>query len=167
MLAHLTALLSLLAGTLTSGLGSVVTLLVPLAMYLYFSNRSRYVAFHALQATVFQAAAAIVIVVLGALVGGTIAVAWVVAGVLSMVLIGLLLMPVALGITIVGGGALAIAPFAAVAYALYGAYLVTEGRDFRYWLIGDAVWRSMGLGAASPASVAPTPPASMADDPAI
>jgi hypothetical protein len=97
---------------------------------------------------------------LGALVGGTIAVAWVVAGVLSMVLIGLLLMPVALGITVVGGGALALAPFAAVAYSLYGAYLVSEGRDFRYWLIGDAVWRSMGLGAAAAAPA-------MADDPAI
>ena len=54
-LAHLTALLTLIVGASTSGVGAVVALLVPLGMYLYFGGRSRYVAFHALQATVFQA----------------------------------------------------------------------------------------------------------------
>ena len=55
MLAHLTALLTVLVGLHSGGVGSVVALLVPLGMYLYFRERSPYVAFHALQAITFVA----------------------------------------------------------------------------------------------------------------
>src|SRR5258708_36058494 len=61
--AHLTAVLTLLIAISTAGLGHILGLLVPLGMYLYFSNRSRYVAYHALQATVFQAVAGVLYVV--------------------------------------------------------------------------------------------------------
>ena len=96
--AHLSAVLTLLIAASTAGVGHILGLLVPLAIYLYFSNRSRYVAYHALQATVFQAVAGIVYVVAAALAGAMIAVAWTVSGVLTVVLVGLVLMPVALGL---------------------------------------------------------------------
>jgi uncharacterized Tic20 family protein len=143
-LAHLTALLTLIVAASTAGLGHIVGLLVPLAMYVYFSNRSRYVAYHALQATVFQAAAGILYVVAAALSGAMIAVAWTVAGVLTIVLVGIALMPLALGLTLAAGVELVALPALAIFYSLYGAYLVSAGLEFDYPLVGRLVQRSMG-----------------------
>jgi uncharacterized Tic20 family protein len=144
MLAHLTTLLTLGLAASTGGVAYVVALLVPLAMYLYFSGRSRFVAFHALQSTVFQALAGIIYVLAGGVVGAAIAAAWVVAGVLSVVLIGLLLLPLALGFTLLAGVQLAALPLLALAYALRGAYLTYQGADFEYPVVGRMVARSLG-----------------------
>ncbi len=142
-LAHLTALLTLAVALSTAGLGHILGLLVPLAMYIYFSSRSRYVAYHALQATVFQALAGIVYVAAAALSGVMIAVAWTVAGVLTVVLVGFVLMPLALGLTVAAGVTLVLLPAVAIFYALYGAYLTYEGREFDYPVVGRLVARSM------------------------
>jgi uncharacterized Tic20 family protein len=88
MLAHLTALLTVGVAASTGGIGYVVALLVPLVMYLYFAGQSRYVAYHALQATVFQALAGIGYVALAGAVGVIIATAWTITGLLTVVLIG-------------------------------------------------------------------------------
>ena len=143
-LAHLTALLTLIVAVSTAGLGHVIGLLVPLAMYLYFSTRSRYVAYHALQATVFQAVAGILYVVAAALSGAVLAVVWTVAGVLAIVLIGLVLVPLALGLTLAAVIELIGLPVLAIFYSLYGAYLVYSGRDFDYPVVGQLVRKSMG-----------------------
>src|SRR3989304_5865490 len=82
MLAHLTALLTVGVGLSTGGLGMVFALLVPLAMYLYFAGRSRYVAFHALEASVARALDADVRVEGRRGVGWGKGAAWVVVGVL-------------------------------------------------------------------------------------
>ncbi len=142
-LAHLTALLTVAVGLSTSGAGAVLALLVPLGMYLYFGGRSRYVAFHALQATVFQALGAILYVLLGGGVAAAIALAWVVSGVLSVVLVGFLLMPVALVMTLVGGYMLAAVPLLWLAYSLIGAYRTYEGQPFEYPFVAGAVARTM------------------------
>ncbi len=144
-LAHLTALLTLAVALSTAGLGHILGLLVPLAMYIYFSSRSRYVAYHALQATVFQAVAAIVYVAAAALSGVMIAVAWTVAGMLTVVLVGIALMPLALGLTVAAGVTLVALPAAAIFYTLYGAYLTYEGREFDYPVVGRLVARSMQI----------------------
>jgi uncharacterized Tic20 family protein len=146
MLAHLTTLLTLGLAASTGGAAYVLALLVPLGMYLYFSGRSRYVAYHALQSTVFQALAGIVYVLAGGIVGAAIAAAWVAAGVLSVVLIGLLLIPLALGFTLLAGLQLAALPLLALAYALRGAYLTYQGQDFEYPLVGRMVAQSLGGG---------------------
>ena len=144
ILAHLTAVLTFIVAVSTAGLGHIVGLLVPLAMYVYFSNRSRYVAYHALQATVFQATAGILYVVAAALSGAMVAVAWTVAGVLTFVLVGIALIPLALGLTLAAGAELVGLPALALFYSLYGAYLVYQGREFDYPVVGRLVARSLG-----------------------
>jgi uncharacterized Tic20 family protein len=142
-LAHLTAVLTLLVAVSTAGVGHILGLLVPLAIYLYFSSRSRYVAYHALQATVFQAVAGILYVIAAALAGAMIAVAWTVSGVLTIVLVGLLLMPVALGVTLLAGVELLALPALGLFYSLRGAYLIYQGQEFDYPVVGLLVARSL------------------------
>ncbi len=156
-LAHLTAVLTVLVGLSTSGLGAVVALLVPLAMYLYFGGRSRYVAFHALQSTVFQAVGAMLYVLLGGTVAAAIAVAWTVSGLLTVVLIGFLLMPGALVISLIGGYALVAMPLLWLAYSLIGAYRTYEGQAFEYPLVAGVVKRTMQT--PGTVEVVPAPPA--------
>lgn len=116
MLAHLSVLLNLVTGLL----GPVAALII----YLVYKDRSRYVAYQSLQSFVFQL---IWWVGGGALVG----VAWAITGVLSAVLIGLLCIPIALLLTVL--------PLVAVVYGVIGAVQCSQGRDFRYWLVGDWV----------------------------
>jgi len=142
--AHLTALLTLAIAVSTAGLGHIIGLLVPLSIYLYFSGRSRYVAYHALQATVFQAVAGILYVVAAALSGALIAMAWTVSGVLTVVLVGIVLMPLALGLTLAAGVELVALPLLAIFYSIYGAYQIHSGREFDYPVVGGLVGRSLG-----------------------
>lgn len=118
MLAHLSVLLNLVTGFL--GVGAA------LIIYLVYRGRSRYVAYQALQALMFQ------LIFWGG--GGLlIGLVWAVVGLLSAVLVGLLLIPFAVIATIV----LAAFPVVAVVYGLVGAIQCNRGEDFRYWLIGD------------------------------
>src|SRR5258706_15731132 len=105
--AHLTAVLTLVIAASTAGLGHILGLLVPLAIYLYFSNRSRYVAYHALQATVFQAVAGILYEVAAALAGGLIAVPWTVSAGPTELRGGILRLPLALRLPLDAGARLA------------------------------------------------------------
>lgn len=116
MLAHLSILLNLVTGFL----GPVAALII----YLVYKDRSRFVGYHALQSMVFQ-----LIAWVGA--GILAAVAWTVSGLLAVILIGCLLMPIALAISLV--------PLAALVYGVIGALQVNQGQDFRYWLVGDWV----------------------------
>jgi len=122
MLAHLSVLLNLVTGFLG--------VVAPLVIYLVYKDRSRYVAFHSMQAFVFQL---VWWVGGGALVGF----AWVVTGLLSAILIGLLCIPVALIITAL--------PLAALVYGVIGGIKCNQGEDFRYWLIGDWLARNFNL----------------------
>ena len=161
-LAHLTALLTVLVGASTSGVGAVLALLAPLGMYLYFAGRSRYVAYHALQSTVFQALGAVLYVLLGGTVAAAIAVAWTISGVLAVVLVGLLLMPLALVLTVAGGYALVVMPALWLAYSLVGAWRTYNGEPFDYPLVAGAVARTMQPPVSETAvEVVPAPPAPM------
>jgi uncharacterized Tic20 family protein len=116
MLAHLSILLNLVTGLLG--------LVGALVIYLVYQNRSRYVAYHALQSLIFQ-----LIVWLG---GGILTgVAWAITSVLSAVLVGLLCIPFSLAISII--------PLAGVVYGVIGGIQCSQGQDFRYWLVGDWV----------------------------
>ncbi|NWF64678.1 MAG: DUF4870 domain-containing protein [Chloroflexi bacterium] len=114
MLAHLGVLANLFSGFLGPA--------VPLAIYLIYKDRSRYVAYQSLQGLVFQL---IWWVGGGALTG----VAWAITGTLSTVLIGLLCIPVACVISAM--------PLVALVYGVYGGIQCNQGADFKYWLIGD------------------------------
>ena len=120
MLAHL----SVLANLVTGFLGPVVALVI----YLVYKERSRYVAYQAMQAFVFQ----LVWWVGGGVLTG---VAWAVSGALSAILIGLLCMPFACLISFM--------PVVAIIYGIVGGVQTSQGQDFKYWLIGDWVRGSL------------------------
>jgi uncharacterized Tic20 family protein len=135
-LAHASVLVTVILGT-PAGIGVPVGLAVPLVMYLSYRKQSRFIALHALQAFAYQLAGTLVVATLGVLV----AVAWTVSGSLAAVLIGLALMPLAMTLTLLLAGA----AIAWLVYGLYAAYQVYQGRDFRYWLIGEWLEREVKL----------------------
>jgi len=120
MLAHLSILLNLITGIL----GPVVALII----YLVYKDRSRYIAYQSLQSTIFQL---IVWVGVGLVIGAI----WLITGILSIFLIGLLLIPFSLLATLF----LLVVPLASLIYGVYAGIKCSHGEDFRYWLVGDWV----------------------------
>jgi uncharacterized Tic20 family protein len=120
MLAHLSVLLNLITGFA----GSIAALII----YLVYKDRSRLVAYHALQSAIFQ-----LIWWFGG--GVLIGLMWAVVGALSAILIGVVLIPFAILFTFV----LALLPLGALVYGVIGAVQVSQGQDFKYWLVGDWV----------------------------
>jgi hypothetical protein len=141
-LAHASGLLTLILGV-AGGVGVLIGPAIPLVMYFGYRKESRFVAFHALQAVVYQAVGILSYGVLAAVLAVWVALAWTVSGLLSAVLIGLLLMPFALLLTWVTLWLLVCTPFAWLGYGLYAAYQVYQGRDFRYWRIGEWLEQEM------------------------
>jgi uncharacterized Tic20 family protein len=111
VLAHLSVFLNLVTGFL----GPVAALV----MWLMYKDRSPKVSFHALQSAVYQVAWIVVL-----------AVGWSVAGLLTVILVGFLLFPVMIVLTVV--------PFVHMAYA---AYKVNQGVDYRYPWVADLLER--------------------------
>lgn len=116
MLAHLSVLINLVTGFV----GPIAALVI----YLVYQNRSRYVAYHALQSFVNQ--------LVWWVGGGTIiGLTWAATGLLSFALIGLLCIPFACVITLM--------PLWSLVAGVWGAIETNAGRDFKYWLVGDWV----------------------------
>ncbi|HMN60350.1 MAG TPA: DUF4870 domain-containing protein [Anaerolinea sp.] len=115
-LAHLSVLVNLFTGVL----GPVIALVI----YLSHKDKSRYVAYQALQSLLLQ-----LIVWVGG--GALIAVGWIVTSLLIVVVIGLCLVPFAI--------LLSFLPVIAPVYGVVAAVKTSQGEDFRYWLIGDWV----------------------------
>jgi len=105
-------------------MGSVRRLAVLLVIYLIYKDRSRYVAYHAMQSFVFQ----LIFWVGGGILAG---ITWAISSVLAMVLIGCLLMPIALLFSVL--------PIVALVYGIIGGVQCNNGQDFKYWLVGDWV----------------------------
>ncbi len=135
-LAHASVLLALVF-SVAGGVGALIGPVIALAIYMGYREKSHFVAFQALQACVYQAAGLLLYVVLAAVLGAGVALAWTVSGVLAAVLVGFLLMPFALALTLVMVVILVGAPLAWIGYGLYAAYLTYQGQNFRYWLIGE------------------------------
>lgn len=109
ILAHLSMFVNLITGLL----GPLVALII----WLVYKDRSRKVAFHALQSLWYQVAWLVIL-----------SVGWLVTFALMVVLIGFVLIPVMLILSIV--------PFV---HAGYAAYKVSQGVDYRYPWIADMV----------------------------
>ncbi len=120
MLSHLSVLLNLV-----TGFGGPIAALI---IYLVYRDRSRFVAYHALQAMVFQ-----LIWWFGG--GVLIGLMWAIVGALSAILVGIVLIPVAACITPI----LVLMPAGALIYGVVGAVQTSQGQDFKYWLAGDWV----------------------------
>ena len=116
MLAHLSVLLNLVTGFL-GGVAAIV-------IFFIYKDRSRLVAYHAMQAFIFQA------------------ITWLGAGLVSGLLItvggalGFLIIP--LLCLIPGFLILLLIPLSLI-YGIIGGVKVNNGEDFRYWLVGDWV----------------------------
>jgi uncharacterized protein len=120
LLAHLSVLLNLVTGFA----GPIAALVI----YLVSKDRSRKVAYQALQAMIFQ----LIWWYGGGLLIGAL---WATVGILSAILIGIFLIPFAIIMTLV----LVALPVGAVIYGIIGAIQVNQGQDFKYWLVGDWV----------------------------
>jgi uncharacterized Tic20 family protein len=144
MLAHASVLLTLMFG-FAGGIGVLIGLVVPLVMYLGYRQKSRFVAFHALQSLVYQAIGVLLYAILAAVMSACVAIVWTVSGWLSAVLVGLLLMPFALLLMLLMVLLLIGAPLVWLCYGLYAAYQSYQGRGFRYWLIGEWLEREVKL----------------------
>jgi hypothetical protein len=142
-LAHASVVLTFVLALGTGGLGGLLGVLVPLLIWLTYKEKSAYVSFQALQATVFQAVSILLMVVVLAVSIILIVVGWTISGALTAVLIGLCLMPFALLITVVLALLVLILPLAQLGYGLYAAYETYQGRDFRYWLVGESLEKEM------------------------
>ena len=141
-LAHASLLLTLMLSP-AGGIGALVGPAVALAIYFGYRGRSRFVAFHALQSFADQASAVLIYAILAAVLGVWVAMAWTVSGLLSAVVIGLLLMPFALLLTLLTALLLVGAPFGWLGCGLYAAYQVYQGRNFHYWVIGEWLEKEM------------------------
>jgi uncharacterized Tic20 family protein len=120
LMAHLSTLLNLV-----TGFGGPIAALI---IYLVYKDRSRFVAYHALQAMVFQ-----LIWWCGS--GVLIGLMWAIVGVLSAMLVGILLIPIALLLTPL----FLLLPLGSLVYGIIGGIRTSEGQDFKYWLVGDWV----------------------------
>ncbi len=114
LLAHLSIFLNLFTGLL----GTAAALVI----YLVYKDKSKYVAYQAMQALIFQLA----FFFGGGLLIGAV---WLITGLLSLVLVGLILIPIAL--------ILSLLPIGCLVYAIYAAVETYHGKDFKYWLVGD------------------------------
>jgi uncharacterized Tic20 family protein len=115
MVAHLSVLL-----ILVTGIGGPIAALI---IWLVYKDRSQRVAFHALQSLWYQIAW-IVILTIG----------WTVTGILMFVLIGFLLIPVMVLVSLV--------PFI---HQCYAAYKVYQGVDYRYPIIAEMLDRGRSV----------------------
>jgi uncharacterized Tic20 family protein len=111
IVAHLTVLLDLI-----TVIGGPIAALV---IWLVYKDKSQMVAFHALQSLWYQVAWIVILLV-----------GWTITGILSLIVIGLLLIPVMLILTLVP-----------IVHQCYAAYKVSQGVDYRYPVIADMIDR--------------------------
>lgn len=113
MFSHLSVLINLFAVFM----GAVV----PLIIYFLYKDKSRYVAYHALQAFIMQAICSF----------GGLLIAVLAGAMMSIPIVGLICIPVAC--------VFGLLPIVALVYGVYGGIQVNKGEDFKYWQIGDWV----------------------------
>jgi uncharacterized Tic20 family protein len=119
MFAHLSVLINLFTGFL--GVAA------PLIIYLVYRERSKYVAYHSLQAFVMQAICSFGGFLLAVLIGG-----------LGQFIpyIGLICLPISC--------LFGLLPITGLVYGTIGGIQVNQGQNFKYWLIGDWVQNRLG-----------------------
>jgi uncharacterized Tic20 family protein len=116
MIAHLSVLLNMITGFL-GGIAAII-------IYFVYKDRSRLVAYHAMQSFIFQS------------------ITWVGAGLLGGLFIGLgsafaiLIIPL---LCLIPGFLFLLAMPVSLIYGVIGGVKVNNGEDFRYWQIGDWV----------------------------
>jgi len=139
--AHGSILVTLLLGISTGGLAAIFGPLIPALIWYIYRDKSEYVVEQARQATIFQLAGIVGLLVLAIVGAVLIAMGWAVSAVLLIVLVGLLLLPIMLIATLVWASAVVALPLVQVVYGCYAAVEAYHGRPFRYWWIADLIDR--------------------------
>jgi len=138
-LAHASILITFIIGVGSGGLGAILGVLIPLAIWYSYRDKSVYTANQALHATVYQVACVLAVLVLAVVGSILVVVGWTVSGALAAVIVGLCLMPFALLVTLLLIAAVLVLPIVQLVYGLYAAYETYQGRDFRYKWVADWV----------------------------
>ncbi|MEA3325998.1 MAG: DUF4870 domain-containing protein [Chloroflexota bacterium] len=116
MLAHFSVLLNLVSG--------FVGIIAAIIIYFIYKDRSRFVAYHAMQSFIFQS------------------ITWIGAGIVSAILITIgstlsfLIIPL---LCLVPGFLVLLLIPGSLIYGIIGGVQVNNGEDFRYWQVGDWV----------------------------
>ena len=137
ILAHSSILLTFLIAITTGGIGVLAAVLAPFFIWLTYRERSTYVAFHALQATLYQIVLIGLFLALAGVLATLLAVVWIITALLSIFIVGLILVPVAILLTLIAAAILAAFPLAGLAYGLAAAWQVYNTDHFRYRWIAD------------------------------
>jgi uncharacterized Tic20 family protein len=138
-LAHASILVTFIIGVGSGGLGAILGVLIPLAIWYSYRDKSVYTANQAFHATVYQVACVLAVLSLAVVGAILVVVGWTVSGALAAVIIGLCLMPFALLVTLLFVIAVLVLPIVQLVYGLYAAYETYQGRDFRYRWVADWV----------------------------
>jgi hypothetical protein len=138
-LAHGSALLTLLLALATGGIASLLTVFIPLGIYLIYREKSPFVAHHALQAFAAQVVGVIGFAVLLVTLLVTWAVLLVISAILVIVLVGLILFPLVFIAGLVALAATFILPLGLLIYSMIAAVQAWNGNTYCYPWIGDWV----------------------------
>lgn len=138
-IAHASGVLTLLFSLASLGLLGLFFVFVPLVIYFSYKDKSEYVAFHAAQAFALQIVGSIGYFVAILLAIVAMVVVWAITGVLSVILIGLLLIPVALILTIALTLAIVALPFVLGGFSTIAAVQTADGNDYYYPYLGRYV----------------------------
>ncbi len=137
--AHGSVLLTVLLGVSTAGIGALVGVAIPATIWAVNRGKSEYVADQARQAAMFQLLGMALLLALAIVGTLLLVIGWVVTGLLTVVLVGLILIPVMIVVTVAFVLALILLPIAQAVYGCYAAAEAYNGRPFRYRWIADAM----------------------------
>lgn len=138
-ISHASILLTIALGISSAGLGSFITVFIPLGIYFYFHDRSAFVAHHALQAFAAQVVGIIGFAILMVAMVAVWFVLLLISIVLILVLIGI---PLTIIVTIAGLIAIPatlILPFMTLIYGMIATVEAWRGEAYHYPWIGDWV----------------------------
>lgn len=139
--AHASVLLTFLLGVTTGGIAAILGPLVPALIWYGFREKSDYVADQARQATIYQVAGLLALLGLGLIGAVVVAVGLAISAVLLVVLVGVVLLPIMIIVTLLWVVALVLLPIAQVIYGCYAALEAYNGRPFRYRWVADLIDR--------------------------
>ena len=140
-LAHASILITLLLGLASGGIAAILGPIVPAIIWYVYRDKSDYVADQARQATIYQLAGFVALLALAIAGAILIAVGWAVSAVLVVVLVGLILLPIMLIVTLAWIVAVVALPIALVVYGCYAALEAYNGRPFRYYWVAEMIDR--------------------------
>lgn len=140
-IAHVSIILAAIIAAVTANSLSILAVIVPALIWYAYRAKSAYVVEQARQATIFQLACIVgwwVLVVGG---GILLALGWTITIVLSFLVVGLLLIPVMIIVSLAYAVAIIGLPIAQAVYGCYAAMEAYNGRPFRYRWVADWIDR--------------------------